>query len=245
MNYLNFEGKTALVVGGSSGIGNAIAQGFRRNGAAVYVWGTRPNAADYQLSEGSDMQGLFYSQVNLENVSAVDSFLPDFKSLDVLILSQGIVLYNRQEFDPKNFRRIVEVNLNSLMACANKFHGMLSAARGSMIILSSMAGFRSTKGNPAYNASKAGAVGLTRSLGEAWAGDGIRVNGIAPGLIATKLTKVTTDNPKRREAMEQRVPLGRLGDPADIAGTALFLASSLSSYIVGQTIIVDGGLTLA
>ena len=97
-------------------------------------------------------------------------------------------------------------------------------------------------GNPAYNASKTGAVGLTRTLGEAWAEDGIRVNGIAPGLVDTKMTKVTTANPKRLEGALERIPLKRLGTPADMAGAALFLASPLSSYVVGQTIIVDGGL---
>ena len=89
-----------------------------------------------------------------------------------------------------------------------------------------------------------GAMGLTRTLGEAWAVDGIRVNGIAPGLVATKMTKVTTDNPKRLEASLQGIPLGRLGTPADMAGVALFLASPLSAYVVGQTIPVDGGLIL-
>jgi 3-oxoacyl-[acyl-carrier protein] reductase len=122
---------------------------------------------------------------------------------------------------------------------------MLKHSEGSLIILSSMAAFRSTKGNPAYNASKTGAYGLTRTLGEAWAEDGIRVNGIAPGFVDTKLTKVTTANAKRREGVEQRVPMKRLGTPADIAGAALFLASPLACYIIGQTLVVDGGLTLA
>ncbi len=99
-------------------------------------------------------------------------------------------------------------------------------------------------GNPAYNASKTGAVGLTRTLGEAWAENGIRVNGIAPGLVDTKMTKVTTANPKRLEGALERIPLKRLGTPADMAGAALFLASPLSSYIIGQTIVVDGGLIL-
>ncbi len=163
----------------------------------------------------------------------------------MLVLSQGIVLYGRREFEISGFKRIIDVNLNSLMACCLKFHDLLKESRGSLIIVSSMAAFRATKGNPAYNASKAGALGLTRTLGVAWAEDGIRVNGIAPGLVDTKLTKVTTENAKRREGVEQKVPLKRLGQPEDIAGTALFLASPLSSYIVGQTIIVDGGLTLA
>ena len=100
-------------------------------------------------------------------------------------------------------------------------------AKGSLIIVSSTAAYHSTKGNPAYNASKTGAMGLTRTLGEAWAEDGIRVNGIAPGLVDTKMTKVTTANPKRLEGAIERIPLKRLGTPADMAGAALFLASPL------------------
>jgi 3-oxoacyl-[acyl-carrier protein] reductase len=121
---------------------------------------------------------------------------------------------------------------------------MLRQAKGSLIIVSSTAAYHSTMGNPAYNASKTGAVGLTRTLGEAWAEDGIRVNGIAPGLVDTKMTKVTTSNPKRLEGALSRIPLRRLGTPQDMAGAALFLASPLSSYIIGQTIVVDGGLIL-
>jgi 3-oxoacyl-[acyl-carrier protein] reductase len=245
MNDFDFTGKTVLVVGGSSGIGNAIAQSFRARGADVHVWGTRPQASDYKAEEGCDLAGLHYTQVDVGNFSSIAALKPAFDRLDVLVLSQGIVLYGRREFEIDGFQRVIDVNLNSLMACSSRFQEMLKQSRGSLIILSSMAGFRSTKGNPAYNASKAGAIGLTRTLGEAWAEDGIRVNGIAPGLVDTKLTKVTTDNPKRREGMEQRVPLKRLGQPEDIAGTALFLASPLSAYIVGQTIVVDGGLTLA
>src|SRR5664280_383524 len=165
MNELDFTGKTLLVVGGSSGIGNGIAQAFRAKGADVHV-------------------------------------------------------------------------------CGARFHAMLKAAKGSLIIVSSTAAYHSTVGNPAYNASKTGAVGLTRTLGEAWAEDGIRVNGIAPGLVDTKLTKITTANPVRLEGAVKNIPLRRLGTPADMAGAALFLASPLASYIVGQTIVVDGGLIL-
>jgi 3-oxoacyl-[acyl-carrier protein] reductase len=139
---------------------------------------------------------------------------------------------------------VLEVNLMSLMACAGKFHPLLRAAKGSLIIVSSTAAYHSTKGNPAYNASKTGAVGLTRTLGQAWAEDGIRVNGIAPGLVDTKMTKVTTANPKRLEGAIERIPLKRLGTPEDMAGAALFLASPLASYILGQTLVVDGGLIL-
>src|SRR4051794_431146 len=244
MSELDFSGKQVLVVGGSSGIGNGIAQAFRAKGARVLVCGTRASADEYSVTDGSRLQGLDYMRLDVSDAKALEDFKPPFDRLDLLVLAQGAVIYRRGEFAMDGFRKVLEVNLMSLMACAGKFHDMLGAARGSLIIVSSTAAYHSTKGNPAYNASKTGAVGLTRTLGQAWAEDGIRVNGIAPGLVDTKMTKVTTSNPKRLEGAIERIPLKRLGTPEDMAGCALFLASPLSSYIVGQTIIVDGGLIL-
>ncbi|MBX3497400.1 MAG: SDR family oxidoreductase [Parvibaculum sp.] len=241
---LDFTGKTVLVVGGSSGIGNGIAQAFRAHGAAVHVWGTRASAADYKADEGSDMTGLEYTQMDVSDFAAIEAHKPPFATLDVLVLAQGTVIYRKGEFRMDGFTKVMDVNLNSLMACALKFRDMLAAAKGSLITISSTAAYHSTRGNPAYNASKTGAVGLTRTLAEAWAGEGIRVNGIAPGLVDTKLTKVTTENPERLAASLRNIPLGRLGTPADMAGVALFLASPLSAYVVGQTLPVDGGLIL-
>lgn len=244
MNELDFSGKTVLAVGGSSGIGNGVAQAFRAKGAEVHVCGTRADASDYADEEGSDLEGLRYAQLDVSDPAAVDAFAPAFERLDVLVLAQGAVIYGRGEFEMPGFRKVLEVNLMSLMACSARFHDMLQDSGGTLIIVSSTAAYHSTKGNPAYNASKTGAVGLTRTLGEAWAEDGIRVNGIAPGLVDTKMTKVTTANPKRLEGAIQRIPMRRLGTPKDMAGAALFLASPLASYITGQTIIVDGGLIL-
>lgn len=241
---LDFGGKTVLVVGGSSGIGNGIAQAFRAHGAEVHVWGTRAAAADYASNPDSDLTGLTYAQVDVSDFAAVEAALPGFDRLDVLVLSQGTVIYSRGEFEMAGFAKVVDVNLNSLMACAVKFHPMLSVAKGSLITISSTAAYHSTRGNPAYAASKVGVVGLTRTLGEAWARDGIRVNGIAPGLVDTKLTKVTTEHPDRLQASLQKIPMRRLGLPADMAGVALFLASPLAAYVCGQTIPVDGGLIL-
>ncbi len=244
MNELDFTGKNVLVVGGSSGIGNGIAQAFRAKGAHVFVWGTRASAADYRADEGCDLTGLHYSQVDVADFDAVAAHQPPFGTLDVLIQSQGYVIYRRGEFRMDGFQKVMDINLNSLMAVNIKFHDMLAASRGSLIMISSTAAFHSTKGNPAYNASKAGAVGLVRTLGEAWAPDGIRVNGIAPGLVDTKLTKVTTENPDRLAASLRGIPMGRLGLPSDMAGVALFLASPLAAYVCGQSIPVDGGLIL-
>jgi 3-oxoacyl-[acyl-carrier protein] reductase len=245
MNELDFSGKNVLVVGGSSGIGNGIAQAFLARGARVHVWGTRPSAADYAGSPGSRLAGVHYAQVDVSDCNQVERYPLPFERLDVMVQAQGTVLYERQEFKMDGFRKVIDVNLNSLMACADKCFGALQAARGAMIIVSSAAAFHSTRGNPAYNASKTGAFGLTRTLAEAWAGDGIRVNGIAPGLVDTKLTRITTANPKRLESALRSIPLGRLGTPEDMAGAALFLASPLSSYMLGQTLLVDGGMLLA
>ena len=240
----DFSGKNVLVIGGSSGIGNGIAHAFRLRGAAVHVWGTRAAASDYSADDGSDLVGLGYSCVDVGDLDTIASAELPFTALDVLVLCQGIVVYGRGEFERAGWDQVMSVNLDSLMFCASKFRPQLAASRGSLIIVSSIAGFKANIGNPAYAASKAGAVSLVKSLGQAWAGEGIRVNGLAPGLVATKLTKVTTDRPDRLAGALARIPEGRMGTPADMAGTALFLASPLASYVTGHTVVVDGGLSL-
>ena len=244
----DFSGKRVLVVGGSSGIGNGIAHGFRQRGAEVHVWGTRANAADYDPADGSDLSGLGYTCVDVGDPDAIEAaplpFAKELGGLDVLVLCQGTVVYRRGEFERAGWDKVMAVNLDSLIHCANKFRAQLAEAKGSVIVVSSVAGFKANIGNPAYAASKAGAVSLVKSLGQAWAGEGIRVNGLAPGLVATKLTKVTTDHPERLAGALARIPDGRLGTPEDMAGTAIFLASPLASYVTGHTVIVDGGLSL-
>ena len=244
-NPLDFAGKRVLVIGGSSGIGNGIAQGFRGCGAEVIVTGTRPDEGDYLEAEDSDLTGLAYYQLDVSNRDAADALAKTIGAVDVLVQSQGTVRYKRAEFEREGWDAVMDVNINSVMDVARAFHDGLSERGGTIIIVSSVAAFKSTRGTPAYAASKAGAASLTKTLGEAWARDGIRVNGIAPGLVPTKLTAVTTDHPERLEATLRAIPLRRAGTPEDMAGAALFLASPLSSYITGQTLVVDGGLTLS
>jgi 3-oxoacyl-[acyl-carrier protein] reductase len=241
---LDFTGRTVLVVGGSSGIGNGIARAFLDRGANVHVWGTRASANDYDPADGCDLTGLEYVQVDVEDPQTVAA-APGPPRLDVLVLAQGTVIYRRGEFEMAGFAKVIDVNLNSMMACAMKFREALAASGGALITVSSTSAYHATRGNPAYTASKAGVVALTRTLAQAWAAEGIRVNGIAPGLVDTKLTKVTTEDPRRLAGALASIPLKRLGEPADRAGAALFLASSLSAYVLGQTLIVDGGLTLS
>lgn len=240
----DFSGKRVLVVGGSSGIGNGIAHGFRERGAEVHVWGTRASASDYDAADGSDLAGLGYTSVDVGDPDAIAVAALPFESLDVLVLSQGTVVYKRGEFERAGWDRVMAVNLDSLMHCAQKFRRQLSAAGGSIVVVSSTSGYRANIGNPAYAASKAGAISLTMTLGRAFAADGIRVNGLAPGLVDTKLTKVTTQNADRLDGALSAIALHRVGTPADMAGAAIFLASPLAAYVTGQTLIVDGGLLL-
>lgn len=241
---LDFTGKTVLVVGGTSGIGNGIAHGFRECGASVHVTGTRASADDYSAEDGSDLSGLAFHRADVSEPGAFDAVaLPD--RLDVVVLCQGTVRYRREEFEREGWDAVMEVNLNSLMDCARAVRPRLADGGGSLIIVSSVGAYHAMIGNPAYAASKAGAVSLVGSLAQAWAAEGIRVNGIAPGLVPTKLTKVTTDSEQRTAGAVARIPAGRMGTPQDMAGAALYLASPLADYVVGQTIRVDGGMTLS
>ena len=259
MGDTDFTGQRVLVVGGSSGIGNGIAQAFLARGAQVHVWGTRAQAADYAGLTGSDLTGLHYTGVDVGDPDAIAAAPfpgpagpPDAEWLDVLVLCQGTVVYRRGEFERPGWDRVMAVNLDSLMHCCRRFKPALAARDGALvgsqpgriIIVSSVSGLGANKGNPAYAASKAGAMSLTRTLGQAWAPDGIRVNGLAPGLVDTKLTQVTTQHPQRLAGALAAIPAGRMGAPADMAGAALFLASPLAAYVNGQTLVVDGGLSL-
>jgi len=240
----DFTGRRVLVVGGSSGIGNGVAHGFRERGATVHVWGTRPSAADYDAADGSDLSGLGYDSVDVGDPDAIEAAPLPFDGLDVLILCQGTVVYRRGEFEREGWDRVMAVNLDSLMHISRKFRAQLADAGGSIVIVSSISGLKANIGNPAYAASKAGAISLTKTLGQAFAADGIRVNGLAPGLVDTKLTKVTTQNPERLQGTLAHIPQRRMGTPEDMAGAAIFLASPLASYVTGHTLIVDGGLSL-
>lgn len=243
-NDTDFTGKRVLVVGGSSRIGNGIAHGFRERGAEVHVWGTRANAADYDPADGSDLTGLGYTCVDAGDPDAIEAAAAPFDTLDVLVLCQGTVVYKRGEFERPGWDRVMAVNLDSLMHLSRKFKPQLLESRGSIIIVSSISGLKANIGNPAYAASKAGAISLTKTLGQAWGPEGIRVNGLAPGLVDTKLTKITTQSPERLAGALANIPQRRMGLPADMAGAAIFLASPLASYVTGHTLIVDGGLSL-
>jgi 3-oxoacyl-[acyl-carrier protein] reductase len=240
MLTLDFTGKQVLVTGGSSGIGNAAAQAFRRCGASVMVTGTRASAADYA---DSDMTGLAYRQLDASDTATTEAFDPGLSQLDVLVNAIGMVEYGRKEFGTASFQKVLQTNLTSFMQLSMRCHPLLKASGGAIVNVGSVASFKATMGNPAYSASKGGVLTLTRSLAQAFAVDGIRVNMLAPGLIKTKMTEVTWANDKRLDGAKAIIPLRRMGTPDEMANVILFLASDLASFITGEMIVADGGMT--
>ncbi len=241
MGVFDFAGKTVLVTGGSTGIGNAAARMFRAAGARVIVTGTRASADDYAGSDG-DLAGLEYHRLDQGDREAVAAFDPGVARLDALVIAGAKVAYRRQEFEIDTFADVLATNLTGPMQLATKFRAAL-AGQGSICFIGSVASFRGTIGQPAYSASKGGLLTLTKTLAQAFARDGIRVNLVAPGLVRSKMTAVTWEDPDRLAATERQVPLARIGEPDDIAGAVVFLASQLASYITGTSLVIDGGLS--
>ncbi|WP_426164267.1 SDR family NAD(P)-dependent oxidoreductase [Sandarakinorhabdus sp. DWP1-3-1] len=242
MGAFDFAGKTVLVTGGSTGIGNAAARGFRDGGARVVVTGTRAAAADYAGEDG-DLSGMTYHRLDQGDRDAVAAFDPGIASLDALVVAGAKVAYRRQEFEIDTFADVLATNLTGPMQLAMRFRSALAAARGSIVFIGSVASFRGTIGQPAYSASKGGLLTLTRTLAQALAREGIRVNLVAPGLVRSKMTAITWADADRLAATERQVPLGRIGEPDDIAGAILFLASPLAAYVTGTSLTIDGGLS--
>jgi 3-oxoacyl-[acyl-carrier protein] reductase len=242
MAELDFRGKTVLVAGGSTGIGNAAARAFRAAGADTHVTGTRASPQDYAGEDG-DLSGLHFHQLDMADGAAIDALAAALPVLDVLVVAGAKVHYRRREFEPEMFADVIRTNLEGPMRLAVAFRPQLAKAAGSIVFVGSVASFRGVIAQPAYSASKGGLLTLTRSLAMAWGREGIRVNLVAPGLVRSKMTAVTFADPKRVEATERAVPLGRVGEPDDLAGPILFLASDAARYVTGTSLLVDGGMS--
>ena len=231
-------GKTALVTGGSQGIGHATAAALLAQGANVTVTGTRASFADYD----APLAGVAYVQADLADPAQRAALTARFSALDVLVNNAGSGAPN--EYDQAAFEAIIDLNLNAVMDLSVRLHPLLKAARGSIVNVGSLASFLALKEVPAYTASKAGLLGLTRALGDKWAPDGVRVNLVAPGFIATRMTARARSDPAYEARLLKAIPMHRWGEPSEIADAILFLASPAASYITGQSRAIDGGLLL-
>jgi NAD(P)-dependent dehydrogenase (short-subunit alcohol dehydrogenase family) len=179
-------------------------------------------------------------QLDVRNNDAIQSLFGELPRLDVLVNCAGVIRRGA-ELDPAVFAEVLDINLNGTMRCCTAARPLLAQARGCIVNTASMLSFFGGGLVPAYSASKGGVAQLTKSLAIAYAAEGIRVNAVAPGWIATPLTQALQDDPERSGAILGRTPLGRWGKPDDVADPVVFLASPAARFITGVILPVDGG----
>ncbi len=231
-----FAGKRVLVSGGSSGIGFAIGSGFLAAGAEVTVTGL--TEAELAPARAAGMRA---AALDVGDLSACSALMSTFTTLDVLVNCAGMIRRAGAEHDPVQFEQVINVNLNGTQRLCALVRPLLKGSQGSIVNTASMRSFFGAAVTPAYSASKGGVMQLTRSLAIAYADDGIRVNAIAPGWVATALTQPLRDNPESNKAVIDRTPMKRWADPADMAGPVMFLCSPAAAFITGAILPVDGG----
>lgn len=235
----DFSKASVLVVGASrAGIGAAIARAFQEAGAVVTITGAEPEPAP------EDSARFPYIQLDVTDLDAVRAVAAATPKLDVLVNCAAITSRG-EEMAPAFFQRVVDVNLHGTFRTAEAFHGHLKASHGSLINIASMYATFGSPRNPAYGASKAAVQQLTKSLAIAWAPDGIRVNAVAPGFIVTQQSARSRTDPAHVAAVNLRTPMGRWGQPEDIAGPVLFLASPAAGFMTGTCLAIDGGYSVA
>jgi len=243
------EGKSALITGASRGIGHAVALAFAREGANLFLV-SRSTPLDETLAAcralGAKAEGRLCDVANSEDAkAAVEACVETFGQIDILVNNAGITrdgLLVRMKDD--DFSEVIRVNLtgcfNMTRAAAKP---MMKKRSGRIINVSSVVGVMGNAGQANYAASKAGIIGLTKSVAKELGGRGITANAVAPGFVETDMTQVLTD--ENRQTLIKSIPLGRFGAVGDVAGAVLFLASGDATYITGVTLFVDGGMAMS
>jgi 3-oxoacyl-[acyl-carrier protein] reductase len=245
--FMDFKGQVAIVTGGGRGIGRAIAEGLAQRGCHIVVADINPDeareVAAVLASPGVKAMGITLDVSNSEEVKKVfENIRKEFNRIDILVNNAGItkdsLLLRMKEED---WDSVMDINLKSVFLCSKEAIKDMSQQRyGRIVNISSVAAFMGNPGQANYGASKAGIVGLTKTLAKEYASRGITANAVAPGFIQTAMTDVLPE--KMKEEVKKQVPLGRFGTVKDVAGAVIFLASPDSGYITGQVIHVNGGM---
>jgi NAD(P)-dependent dehydrogenase (short-subunit alcohol dehydrogenase family) len=251
-DLFDLNGRTAIVTGGSRGIGKEMAEGLAEAGAGLMLCARRQEWLDETVDEflkrGFEVRGITADVSNAEEVrEVVDTTVSHFGRADILVNNAGISWGAAPEEMPlEKWRKVIDVNLTGCFLMAQAVGSeMLKHGSGSIINIASIAGITSSANGPfyaGYAASKAGLIGLTRELAASWGRKGIRVNAIAPGFFHSRLSDAVID--LYETSIQENNVIPRIGREGELKGTVVFLASEASSYITGQTIVVDGGMTI-
>ena len=242
----DLTGRTALVTGATGGIGGAIAKALHAQGATVAVSGTRREVLDKLAAELGERVHVL--PCNLSDAAEVEALVPSAEKamgqLDILVNNAGITRDNLfVQLRDEDFTDVINVNLTATFRLARAATKLMMRKRfGRIIAITSVVGVTGNAGQGNYAASKAGLIGMMKSLAQEYAKRNVTANCIAPGFIATPMTDVL--NEKQREAVLSKVPAARLGSPEDIAAAAVYLASNEAAYVTGQTLHVNGGMAM-
>ena len=243
---IDLTGRVALVTGGTRGIGRSIAETLANCGAKVAVVGRDQARADAAAQEiGNGARGFACDIADVAQVNAlIESVEKAFRSLDILVNNAGLTRDNiLLRLKDDDWDAVLNANLRGAFATIRaSTRGMMKRRWGRIINISSVVGLIGNKGQSNYAASKAGLIGLTKSVAKEFASRNILANVIAPGFIETDMTAAMT--PEARAAMSGQIPLERLGSPQDVANAVAFLASEQAAYITGQVLVIDGGLVM-
>ncbi len=247
---MNFEGKTALVTGGSRGLGRAVCLELAKGGASVVLCYAGNEAAAQETVREIEALGAkaLAIRCDVSDAAQVDALVKaaveTFGRIDILVNNAGITRDNLlMRMSEADFDAVISTNLKGTFLCMKAVSRLMLKQRyGRIVNLSSVVGLRGNAGQVNYAASKAGVVGMTKSLAKELASRGVTVNAVAPGFIETDMTAALTD--AARAAAQGSIPMNRLGAPEDVAKAAAFLASDDAAYITGQVLAVDGGMAM-
>ena len=249
LDRFRLDGKVAVITGASRGIGEGIAQAFASAGAKVVLCSRKQadleKVAEKIKTSGGDAFVVAAHAGRIDDLKMlVQKSVEHYGRIDILVNNAGTnpAFGPILNVDEKIWDKIFEINLRGFFFLSKEVSSVMSDKGGGVIInMASVAGIKPGMGLGAYSVSKAGVIMMTRVLAQEWTGMNIRVNAIAPGVIKTKFAEALYSSPELTEEIMRGISIKRLGEPDDIVGAALFLASDASSYITGQTIVVDGG----